>query len=281
MVNHAAVLLLNNRQDRYQGLPGSIYIPDYFKPLELTGVLKHMHDILFPIGTAPEIELDIVHALLPFVHQPDMQLFLDEWDARRTYELHALTANDLVRPPVTVTSRLYGTCDVTPVYRWEMTPLDISLGSAGILSWTFTYLNATTAMLKDQAGVVRNVELVNATTGHRTLEITLVPERLHAYFLIPSKVLTPQFTATYTINLQPTYYMSGAMNQVFGLLNDHHDRVELFEEFNPLTAEMQTMRYTYDGSPEITLRFGAALMAYVYQTGRRAFFTGEFSGTKG
>jgi len=279
MINHAAILLLNSQQNKYTGLPNVIFIPPSFKPLALTGVLQRVHDTLFPAGISPEIELDIVRAILPFVHQPDMQLFLDEWDARRTYETGTLTPNDLIKPPVTIGKQIYGTCDVTPVYRWEMTQTDISVGSAGIFNWTFTYVDPVVAKLRNQSGAVSQITMVDSTTSQSTKEVTLVPERLHAYFLIPSRVLTPHFVFTYAINLAPTYYMSAVMNQVFALLNDHHDRVELFEPFNPLTSELQVMRYTFESSPEISLRFGAVLMAYIYQASRRAFFTGAYSGT--
>jgi hypothetical protein len=280
MINHAAVLLLNNQQARYNGLPGVIYIPRDFRPLALQGVFEQMYQALFPEGVSPEVELEILHAILPFVHQPDMQLLLDQWDTRKTYQTHELQAVDLIQPPVAIVSKVYGACDVTPTYRWAMTNRDIGLSEAGIKTWTVLYRDATTVTLRDQAGGTQVVQMYGKLPGITTQEIPLVLDRLYAYLNTPSKALTQGFAFQYTINLPPTYAMRETIDRVIALLNNHKNLAHLFEPFNPFNAELTTLRYTYDSAPELTLRFCSALMAYVYQLSRQYVFAGvQVNGT--
>ena len=269
MINFAPVMLLNKQAGYFDGVDDGIYIPPEFKPVVLPAGLQTFQQALFPYGISPETALAITYKLLHFLHQPDMQPYVDAWDNRRTYDISTATKYDLIFPAISIVASKSAACTMVPRYRYAANSELVTVGDSGRLSWTFRSGNTTQVEMTDQRGEVSLETVVNATTVDKSLEVTLVPGRYFAYFELPSGVLSGDYKFEYTIDLDPTYDIVSVMHTVDLVLAEASVRSALFEPFPPVEASMVDLQYAYQVSPEQSIRLGSLLMAFIYQVGRR------------
>ena len=279
MLNHGPTMLLNRPLNYYTGQPNLFYISDAFTPTALPGLLQPVRNVLFPDGISPATELAIMHRLLPTIHMPDFQTYLDVWDTRKTYEVSHVGREQFVSPEITVTAQQSTDCDLTPKYRIQTNTAPIALSSSGNLLWHFRTGSSTSVGFTDTKGVSKIVQIITPAsqgTG-QSEEIVLIPDRLFAFFLTPSDVLTGAYTFTYQGLIDPTYPLASIAQDMDRVLSDGRVRNALFQPFAPVTIQLASLRFTYDSSTEQTLRFGAALMAMIYQMTRLTVLKGQYN----
>jgi hypothetical protein len=279
MLNHAPAMLLNRPMDYYAGQPNLIYIPAEFPPVVLPPALQRIRNVLFPDGTSPSTELSIVHRLLPIVHMPEYQPYVDVWDSRKTYEVSAVGRVAFVSPSITVTSQQTAACDMAPKYRIVTDTEPIALSSSGNFTWKLRTGSSVQTAYTDLRGVSRLVTIITSATygTGRSAEIALIPGRLFAFLTTPSDTLTGDYTYTYNGIISPTYPLASVARDMDVALSDGSTCQALFAPFAPVEGAMRTLRFTYDSSTEQTLRFGAALMAMIYQVSRLTVMRGQYN----
>ena len=270
MINFAPVMLCNKQPNYFDGVKDAIYIPPEFKPISMPKSLAVIQQAFLPYGITPDAMSMIVYKLLHFMHQPDLQDYIDVWDSRKTYELSAADKYDLILPAITVSSSRSPGCNMVPRYRYAANSSLITPGDSGKLTWTFRAANSTQTQLTNQRGVVSLETVIGNTTVDKSSEVTLVPGRYFAYFEVPSKILVGDYKFEYVIHLLPTYDISSIMLTIDNMLANSVSRAVLFERFAPAEDIMHDLQYTYQTSPEQSLRLGSVLMAFAYQVGRRA-----------
>lgn len=278
MINHAPVMLLNKPMSYFTGQSEAIYIPESFTPVTLNSSLTKIRRVLFPDGITPTTELAILYKLLPIIHMPELQDYIDVWDVRRTYEVSAVDREQFVMTPVTIKSSQSAACDMTARYRWAASTAIVETKDAGDFTWSFRDGTALQSVLTNSRGKSELVTMVDGSVANKSLEIALMPGRLFAYFDLPTTAtLTGSYKFEYRASIDPTYDLRGVIDRLEHLLYDQAISRDLFNSFDPMAANMGALQYTWQASSEMLLRFGAALMAYTYQVTNLTLQNGQYS----
>jgi len=269
MINHAAIMLLNKPEAYYAGCANAVYTPVTYRPITVPAGLQPVRDVLLPAYCGPETELALVYRLLTILHTPEFEPYVFAWDARYTYALRQNKGVDLIIPQVTITTvNKTVNCDIVPRYRPVLNTAKISIGESGVFTWKFQTGSSTQTRFTNAKGVNALVALVDGSTGTKSREQQLIENRLYASFDLPSRAFTGGYTITYSTQLIPTYEIPEVMDQLKQVLASQPVGRALFEPFAPVENDMRQLQATYRASTEVTLQFGAAVMAFVYQMGR-------------
>jgi len=259
MVNQTRTILLNRPSPYFDGVVGSEYISPEFSPAILDTEMTRIHDLLFPQGIDKFTENYIVALLLHILHTPELLSYTLYPDDRITYDLSQDATGHITNAPVVMTSILVGS-NVVPSYKLNADNYPQNLIYAGEHTWVCTKTGAT------QLRIVHNemTETVNIAAGTRSELIELLPGYLYAYFDMPSQQLTGTVQVTYTTKVAPPYNIAAKFDELLQLVHQEGMLADLFAPAPGYSVQLQNLRDALNNSPEITLRFGSLVLAFVY-----------------
>jgi len=107
-------------------------------------------------------------------------------------------------------------------------------------------------------------EILNVANDTRSKLIKLIPGYLYAYFTMPSQQLTGTVRVTYTTKVAPPYNIGAKLDELLQVAYQGNALTTLFEPTSGYTIQLQTLKDVLNNSPEITLRFGSLVLAFVY-----------------
>ena len=278
MINHASTMLLNRPAAYYAGQPNAVFIPVEFATAALPPSLQAVRAAIFPDGCSPATELSILQAILPAIHMPDLQPYVNVWDSRMTYTVPSVGRVEFVTPAITITPTQSPDCDLTPIYRLATNTAPVSISESGNFLWQFRTGDQYEVAYTNNRGVASLVRVVPGKTATQSQEIALIPNRLYASMLMPSGVLTGTYTYKYQYVLAPSYGLFDIAHNLNQVLSNGQIRADLFRSFDPVADTVSALRFTYESGVELPLRVGAALLSFVYQVTRLTVLGGPFDG---
>ena len=253
MINHARTLLLNRGPDGFGfDFPGEEYVPDDFKPRQLTPSLRFVHQSLF--GTSPDrLFLNYrLRRIMSLLHSTELGEFVTRFDSRITYlPLNRTDMFDTLFNPV-VTS-ITGWAGAT--YLSGQSTANDGLGKAQF-EWKLTVTAADT------------LQIVTQTSPITTTEAAYTAENmLSSRIALPGTDITFRFqdapvgtTWIITANARPVTPFSDVMSQLVSSFGD----AGVSNIFPPLPIEpMKTFYAIWRKHQLAAYRYSALLLAVI------------------
>jgi len=260
MLNQTRTILLNRPAQYFSGVTGSEYIPPEFSTIGLDTEMTRIHEVLFPRGVDKFTENYIASLLLHILHTPELLDYTLYPDARITYDLSQDAMGRMTNAPVVMVSSLVGS-NVVPGYRLVADKYPQDLRYAGEHTWICTKVGATYVKVVHN-GVTE--ETANIASGTRSKLLEFLPGYLYAYFDMPSQQLTGLVQVTYTTKVAPPYNIATKLGELLQVAYQGSALTTLFSPTAGYTTQLSELKDVLNNSPEITLRFGSLVLAFVY-----------------
>ena len=266
MINNARTLLLNRKAVYFDGVDSSEYIPPTFQPVILSTELTKIKNILIPIGLDKFGENYLAASIMKVLHAPDMESYVDKLDSRVTYLNKGETLSKMTDTPVSMGFTKNAICDITPKYVIDGSKMPTDLSLSGEHNWSLTPTDTNRVLIKYNRGPEEIVVATNTTT--RSKNISLLGDYLNAYFDLPTTLLTGSFKATYAISVAVAYNLGERQQLLEQYLGRPGGLDIVFKPVTGYEAELTELRTAWLDSTEVTIRFAAATLGYIYQCER-------------
>jgi hypothetical protein len=263
MINHARTLLLNRKSTYFDGIDSSEYIPPAFQPVVLSTGLKTIKNILIPSGLDKFGENYLAASIMKILHAPDIESYVNALDTRVTYLNKGESLSKMTDTPVAMTFSADSTCDVTPKYVVDGSKMPTALALAGEHNWSLTPTDANHVLVKHNRGPEQIVVATNGT--QRGANIELLGDYLSAYFDMPTTFLTGSFSVTYAISVAVAYNIGERQELLKQYLGRPGGLDIVFKPVVGYETELEELRRAWLDSTEVTIRFAAATLGYIYQ----------------
>lgn len=261
MINQTRTFLLNRSAIYFSGVTGSEYISPAFAPVVLSTSLARLRGVLFPQGVDKFTENYLAARILHILHMPELLAYTLYPDTRITYDLSQDTTGKLTGAPVNMTSTLVGS-DVVPNYQVNSDNYPQNMAYAGEHTWVCTKVGATQLRVVHNGTTSEVFGIVGS--GTRSKQIELLPQYLYAYFTMPTQQLTGQVSVTYSTKIAIPFNIGEKFDELLRSAYQDGALETLFSSTPGYDAQLADLRNTLNSSPETTLRFGALVLAYVY-----------------
>lgn len=263
MVNHCRTLLLNRPASYFEDVPGSEYIDPNYVPITLTTAMQTIRDILIPNGVDKFVENYVAGVVMTVLHHPELEPYVLALDSRITYDVTSVKIADLTNPNVVLTVSRSGGSDVTPKYAVNQVGIPQNIGQSGRHIWYITKYSQDSVKITGTRTGERIEKVIDPANTSISRRIPLLEGYLSAYFLMPSGYLTGSFTGTYDTLVAPPYNLVNQYEQLKKVVG--RMSLSLFNDNKYHGVAFRQLALTWANSPEVMLRIGSALLAYLLQ----------------
>lgn len=263
MINHARTLLLNRSASYFKDVPGSQYIDAAFIPLVLNNAMTSFQRRIIPLGIDPATENTVVASVMRILHCPELATYTLQLDPRITYD-DSVDFARFVNTAMNSNMRKSEDCDLTVKYNVKPGNIPNSVDTAGVYEWVITSIDDANILITPSRGKAATMNVIDRTDTKRSRVVTLIPDYLSFRFTMPTGYLTGNFRLVISMTLPIPYNIAEFSSAIVNIVGNPNITSTTSSDI-AAARTMSELRSNITNSSETTIKFGSAVLMYIYQ----------------
>ena len=266
MINHTRTLLFNRaRYDKQDhSAVGEVFIDPTYAPVALPRQLRHIHELLLPVGASRYQRNYLMLCYQSLLHIPDLEPYTLKFDPRVTYDVDDRMYKEVFQP---VPRLAISTTDQSFVVGTRTYNLDKFSGHGESYRWDVGRMSASSVSVRPSDKVERKVQFVSE--ANISNDVVLLPGALSIYFQSPTRSLPLTMNIVATLGVVKPFQLDGLVESVSRLaLEPVAFTDQLFFPVPGYEDDITVFRTLWNSHPDTMYRIGGVLLALAYQIGR-------------